>query len=432
MGTARAGRSIAIVFTALALAIVACGDDPEPATLATDTIVVEVLHASVDAPRYLDGHRRLELLPPLLAASRVDVVCLQGIAKQEDRLLVRAALANVFPASLELPTADDTPVDDPRDGLGRTPPAPERPPCALVETEMARHESCMLLEKRTQERGGVVRFLEDVGACISQGLLDADPDRRCTQCLLSHERVGNTVRDATTRCAKVLHPLVNGGQHGMMILSRFQLARPTIHVLPSETTRRAVLGATITTPRGREVDVFCASLGGAQTSVLFDAPFTGFPYPGPYGSKGEGWLRENELQIEKLATHVAARRAERPAIVMGNFGVSGERVRNGAVVLPALGPVGAARLDALFTSGVASDWAAACTVCRDNALAPSQSESFENRIYLAGLPQTSVTTSSRTHLGNLVPPDATDTLLAVRRPMFVQYGFRSSIAVPIP
>jgi len=138
-------------------------------------------------------------------------------------------------------------------------------------------------------------------------------------------------------------------------------------------------------------------------------------------------MREKALQIEKLGAHVAATRGERPAVILGNFGVSSEVRGQKGVIVPALGALGAARLEELFTSGVAASYTPSCTVCPSNPFVGDTMPSFDNRIYLAGLPTSAVRSSVRSYLGAVIAPNLG---LGVRAPISMQYGFRSRIAVP--
>jgi hypothetical protein len=405
-----------------------------PASATDEELTFEVFHASIDGLERRRGRDRFAALAPALAASKVDVVCLQGVADPGDRASLKVALARVYPFSVDLPTDDGSVVDDIRDVTGSTPPAPTHAPCADVASMLNQVEECLSRNGCTAERGGVITGRGNCvtdSFCIPVAMLDADPERRCTGCVQAHLRGGARVAVANDRCTRLDHPLALDGQHGMAIFSKLPLSRPSLVVLPAEGARRAILGATITTPRGSEIDVVCARLGPTVASGLPDDPPADQPYPGVYGSPADGWLRENELHIERLATHVAARRENRPAVVMGNFGTNTQVTRSGVVVVPAAGPIGAQRLAELFASGVAADYSPSCTVCRENALFEGEiAESFQNRILLAGLDASAVRATTRTHLGNIIAPGATDELYGIHLPISVQYGLRSRITIP--
>jgi hypothetical protein len=389
----------------------------------------EVLYVGSDTTGALRGRDRLGVLPAQLARGSADVLCLQGVGAPADRANLRAALASVYPVSLELPTDDDSVVDDPRDGAGIVPPPDVRPPCKdLDQAVFARVVDCLSRCVRPGDLALASDGCLDDGVCAPDSLFAADPERRCRSCISAHGRTGSPVAEIAERCREKVHPLGLHGQHGMMILSKLPLSRPSIHILPAEGIRRAIVGATATTPRGAQVDVFCATLGPTQASALPTDPRVNEPYPGPYGAPRDGWMRENELQIEKLGAHVTSQRGPRPAIVLGNFGVSAEVVRAGTLVLPATGPLGAARLEQLFVSGVASSYGPGCTVCSDNPLTYDAPPTFENRIYLAGLGPDAARASLRNYLGAVVEPDPTGSARPV--PISMQFGFRSRIALP--
>lgn len=215
-----------------------------------------------------------------------------------------------------------------------------------------------------------------------------------------------------------------------MLLSRLPLTRPSIAVLPAVSARRVVLGASVTTPHGRDLDVFCARLGPTVDTELPDDPLASEPYSGVYGGARDGWLRENELHVQRLIEHVTSVRGERPAVIMGNFGTSSE-VRANGVVLPPAGPIGARRLESTFTPAIAPDWQPSCTVCRESSFVSLDiTETFANRIFLAGLDAATVRASTRTHLGNIIDLAEPQPFAPSRFPLSMQYGFRSRIAIP--
>lgn len=396
-------------------------------------MTVETLYVGSDGPISAHGDRRLAALPDALTASPVDVLCLQGVGAHADRAALRAALTGTYPWSLDLETDDSTTPDDPRDASGATPPADTKPPCASLVDVVAAPLRCLsgCLDSTTRRLADPNCLLpvEDPQGCLDPAFLAGDPERRCAGCVEAHLLSGAPVEEATKRCTSIAHPVVANGAHGMVLLSKLPLARPSLVVLPAEVARRAIVGATVTTPGGREVDVVCANLGPVGESGLPLDPRTADPYPGPYGGPTDGWARENELQVERLIAHVESRRQGRPAIVLGNFGASVAETRAGGVALPGVGANAAHRLDAAFASGVAADYVPSCTVCLDNPLVPWDAmPSFTNRVYLAGLPTTAARASTRTYLGRFVVGDEYRGVIRVL-PLAVQYGFRSTIQV---
>jgi endonuclease/exonuclease/phosphatase family metal-dependent hydrolase len=412
-----------------AVGVAACSSEDAPATREeSEELAFEILYAGADGTEALRGRERLEALPAQVAHAPADVLCLQGVAAPSDRANLKTALASTYSFSLDLPTDDESKVDDPRDATGVVPPQHDKPPCKDLEPAMTRVLSCLA---GCVKPPGFAIFHESCltnDPCAPDTLFTADPERRCRSCIFGHARTGSPLLETAKRCAEAVHPLSLRGQHGMMILSRFPLSRPSIRVLPSEGTRRAVIGATLTTPRHAEVDVFCATLGPTEESGLPTDPRVTEPYPGPYGAPRDGWLRENELQIDKLSSYVTAQRGARAAIVLGDFGVSAEISRNGSVSLPATGAIGAARLEHAFVDAVAPSYTPGCTVCRQNPLAPEGAPTFRNRIYLAGLDASAVRASTRSYLGEVV--SLGPNLTPARVPLSMQYGFRSRIAVP--
>ena len=418
------GWTLVVVVSAACAACASATAAAEP----PEEITFEVLHVAVDALPEYEGRARLDAVAEQLARAPVDVLCLQGIGAPTDRTRLKTALARVFPTSVDLPTDDASRVDDPRDATGVVPPPPS-PPCKGVEAALPGVLSCFAnvgegcVQEDTIVIAGCLRPVD----CLGDERFGADPERRCRSCIVGHARTGTTLTELASRCRDMDHPLSLNGQHGMMILSKLPLSRPSLYVLPSEGTRRAIVGATVTTSRGNSVDVFCASLGPTHDTALPTDPRASEPYPGPYGAPRDGWLRENELQVEQLVTHVGVRRQGRPAVVLGNFGASSQIERNGAVVVPASGRLGAERLEAAFAPGIAASYAPSCTICSENVLAIEQAiPSFDNRIYLAGLEGDAVVESTRSYLGSVVDARSRP----VRFPLSMQFGFRSRIALP--
>jgi hypothetical protein len=417
----------------LVVGLLGCGDDPKETSSPEETLTFEVLHVGVDSVKTLRGRERLDALPGELARTPVDVLCLQGIGARSDRSRILHALAKVFPVSLDLATDDQTKVED-RAGIdGVVPPPKAKPPCKGFENALDSSLICMSGSFCLDEPGGSVvdaRCIDRDFGCLGDSAYAADPERRCLSCIVGHANTGARVSEIRVRCTERDDPLVLGGDHGMVIVSKHPLSRPTLHLLPAEGTRRAIVGATVTTPAGREVDVVCASLGPTLLSGLPSDPDVSQPYAGPYGAPTDGWARENELQIEKLITHVDARRGGRPAVVLGNFGGSEQLTRPGGVTLPAAGTVGARRLEEAFVFAAPSGFAPSCTICPDNPLvAMNAAPSFFNRIYLAGMPRTAVRASARSYLGAVVSSDPERDFAAPRVPISVQFGFRSTIAI---
>jgi hypothetical protein len=409
------------------LAIVACGDDA-PRVADAEDVTFEILYVGSNSTDELRGRERLEALPDQLLEAPVDVICLQGIGVAADRAKLKTALSRVFPVSLDLPSDDATKVDDPHDLGGGLPTVEAKPPCQGLEKPRDVALACLANPPCLNPSGSIVfeRCLA-TDDCLTDALFAGDPQRRCRSCLVAHGRTGASLAEMKQRCGEESHPLVLHGDHGMLVLSKLPLRRPSLYVLPAESTRRAILSATMVTRAGREVDVFCASLGPTEPSALPSDPRTTEPYGGPYGDARDGWLRENELQIERLGEHVAARRGSRPAVVLGNFGAALEVQRRGSAVAPSTGAIGAKRLEDLFESGIAASYLPSCTVCAANPLV-ADPPSFLNRIYLAGLPASTARTSSRTYLGEVVRP--APPVFRERAPISMQYGFRSTIALP--
>lgn len=431
-------KTACVVVAACATAVVtaSCGSDYRPKT-PPERVTFEALYVGADTTGVRRGAERLAALPEQLASQPVDVLCLQGIGDPDDRARLRAALVQTFPVSVDLATDDATPVDDARDAAGRMPPPETKAPCAGLESQLAGTLACFGQRPCAETIDGPIFdencLLDLQGGCARDEVFAvADPERRCQSCILDHARVGTPLSEIRTRCHDVLHPLVLGGEHGMMILSKLPMSRAALRVLPAEETRRAVVAATVTTKRGVEIDVACASLGPTGPSALPSDPRYG-PYAGPYGTPSDGWLRENELQVDQLVSFVSAHRETRASVVLGNFGASSGIVREGTVLAPPSGAVAARRLEEAFAVAVAPDREVSCTECVDNPLVAGLApDSFENRIYLAGMPRAVVVASARSYLGGVISVQDAGSGATHRWPLSMQYGFRATIEVQEP
>jgi hypothetical protein len=417
--------------------LAACGaDDPVLQESPRAELTFEVLHVGIEGPHTYPSERLGELAGAL-DESPAHVICLQGIWRPEDRAALASALSPTFPYSLELATDDSTLVDDPTAADGTLPPLEMEPACnANDEVIAGKVLGCLLVDCVEGAGADAVVITPEClapgttcGNVLDEAVSATDERQRCRACVLSHVYAGDSVEGTRDRCRDLPgNPLAHGGQHGMMLLSKLPISAPSLHVLPAEGVRRAVISATVTSDHGA-LDVYCATLGPAELGLPGDIP-TSEAYPGPYGDPQAGWRVEQELQVDKLLTHVRARSGALPAVVLGNFGTSEAVTADGEVVIAGSAPTSLQRLLASYGEAGLAGSSASCTACALNRMLPSDTfPSLLNHIFLSGMPSAEVRESSRVYLGNVVEVAPRDwNPLVTRVPLSLQYGLRSSVS----
>lgn len=409
------------VLAALSLAVVACGgdDDVEPVEVRVDTFNVALAGAFVPN----EAERRGPVIAAV-AALDSDIVCLQEVWEQSDKDAFRTATMAQFPHAVSFATNYDTPVDDPVDQNGMTPPAPTTPPCAGETLAMNLEAALTCLDENCSTMPG-----SDEGRTTSAGCAEAscvsavatlllgDADSlRCYSCLttsLPTETLGDMREICTT---EVNADIAFRGQSSTMILSRHPLSNAENFVLPGTWNQRVVTIATATLPNGQELDVYCNHL-----TPIFEG--LAFPYTGAYG-EGEtgpaGWEAEQRLQTEKLIAKVAERSGTRPAVILGDFN-TGPAV--GSVVAEAPGTY--ALLDAAFTPAVTPSFVPECTYCPSNPnVSDSASPVWIDHIFVAGLGADPVLSTEVTFT------EAVVTAGDQQVPLSDHYGLAATIRVP--
>jgi hypothetical protein len=122
-------RSLVVlsIFTFMA----GCGEAREPVDVTVDTFNVALAGAFIP----FEAARR-PYISEAIAASDADILCLQEVWDQSDKVAIRDAAAAAFPHSAFFEDDLDTPIDDATNQQGQVPPAPTTVPCpADVEAE---------------------------------------------------------------------------------------------------------------------------------------------------------------------------------------------------------------------------------------------------------------------------------------------------------
>ena len=112
-----------LVFFSLFTLLGGCGDS-EP-SLAIDTFNVAL--AGFFIP--FEAERR-PFIVDAIANSNADILCLQEVWDQTDKVAIKDAAADTYPHTAFFEDDLDTPIDDATDQDGQVPPAPTEAPCA--------------------------------------------------------------------------------------------------------------------------------------------------------------------------------------------------------------------------------------------------------------------------------------------------------------
>lgn len=421
--------------------IAACGGDdsspnpapaPPPAQVTLETFNTNLAGASFS--KY-ESERRQPIVEAI-AKLPSDVVCLQEVWRQSDKDLIAAAAKGLFPYALSVRHTLDTPVDDPEDQSGQTPPVPEQALCAapdlaekLVTVLDCMAQNCSSVPGSDQ---GLTTSTEcAVQQCTSAAvalLFGDDAERKCYGCaaaLLPTETIAGIREQCTTdpRAGLAFH-----GQNGLLLLSRHPLEETGAWVLPGTWNRRAVLRAKARLPVGEPVQVFCTHL-----TEVYNLP--AFPYTGLYGegeSGAKGWAKEQALQAQKLIAHVTAVAGSgSKAVVLGGFG-AGPEVSELAV--QAVGAEAWTLLSERFLEAVTASYTPACTFCTngENPLAVRATSSWVDHVLMQGFKASQVSESARSLTEGVVTPPETDGGTSsdsgpVRVPLSDHYGMRSTL-----
>ena len=390
-------------------------DAPPPAKSAFsfETFNTTLFYAADDW--ILEARRRAAAMPAAIARSEADVLCLQAVWLPSDRRAIVDGARSTFPYAVELPSDDDTPVDDPRAADGSTPPPFDAPPCAGQAAVVDTLLKCLSASCATPGAG-----VSSV-SCISTSCAaerDALPsDARCRACVDGQLFSGEPIARVGARCLTRTEPFPYNGGHGLVLLSRHPLEAPERRVLPSTEGRSAVLRARVRLPNGASVAAYCSGLTWPRTSDR---------YIGRYGSPERGWLTEHLLQTQQIVEWMSATPR---AVLMIETGASTEHTVDGTVLVERYESDGINNLLATLAEGIAPGALSACTLCSSNPLIRPPVRRWSSRIFLRGLAGSAVTASYRTMLGAVVPvPQAIRGTSSV--PLSGFYGYRAVVSVP--
>ena len=413
-----------LVFFSLFTLLGGCGDS-EP-SLAIDTFNVAL--AGFFIP--FEAERR-PFIVDAIANSNADILCLQEVWDQSDKVAIRDAAVAAYPYSTFFEDDLDTPIEDDTNQEGEVPPLPETAPCAGEPATSQLNAGVDCLEANCSTPDG--RTTSEACAeekCLGEVLLliTAPPPQRCYACLVT-QLPTELLTDIRSRCPTVVNQdLAFQGQNGVMILSRHPLKNAKELVVPGTWNRRTILSATAELPDGAELDVYCNHLTPIFVS---SAVVNTFPYTGQYGdgtTNPSAWQAEQELQAEKLINYVNDTSGSRPAVILGDLNTgraypTQEIVAEGAETLELL--------EAAFTPAYTADYLAAplCTFCSTNPVNnpdsdPEETSVWIDHIQLHNLASDSVLSTARIFDEDVVPVG--DEMV----PLSDHFGMRSVIRLP--
>lgn len=413
-----------LVFLSILTLLAGCGES----TQARDSqeVVVDTFNVALAGAFITFEAERRPFIVEAIADSDADILCLQEVWDQSDKVAIRDAAAQAYPHSAFFEDNLDTPIDDATNQQGVVPPPPTTAPCEGEALTSQLNAGVDCLEENCSTPDG--RTTSDECAeekCLSEvfGLLSAPPPQRCYACLVT-QLPTELLTDIRSRCPTVINQdLAFQGQNGVMILSRHPLKNARELVIPGTWNRRTILSATAELPNGAELDAYCNHL----TSIFFS--FT-FPYTGQYGdgtNTAGAWQAEQELQAEKLINYVTETSGARPAVILGDFN-AGHAFPDEDIV--AQGEATLDLLESVFELAYTADYAPLCTFCSGTnpVTDPGDPVGWIDHILLDNLTSDSVLSTERVFDEDVVPVGPVDDQMIV--PLSDHFGMRSVIVVP--
>jgi hypothetical protein len=304
----------------------------------------------------VEAARAPEVLPALAARGSVsDLLCISEIARHEGMELPEAqkewtqekliSLAQAVPDGFryfaQAKTDLDTPITDPNDQEGNTPPPPGRAPCdASVDPKLV-NDAYTCLETNCSSTGNAKGVTEGGTTCYGSkcaGALapllygEALEQRQCYNCLLLNGLSYKTWERNREICATdARRPYGFEGHTTSLLLSKLPLVDIDQYVLSSTVFRRTAVYAKLQYEGEKTLDVYCVHappLLGAQ--VAYTGAYAGAVPP----TDGSAWFDEQLWGIQNFINWVKKKSEGRPALIMGDFS-SSKRVFdvNGAVIL---------------------------------------------------------------------------------------------------
>ncbi len=295
--------------------------------------------------------RLANVIDSLVTDEEVDVECLQNLPRDEDRARVLAATKTRFPYSAHVSIDATTPIDDPRDLTGVTRKVELTPACS-EPSDIARLDARVAcLRDRCRDVAGYVDRACMARDCVT---FSYPTGKRCAQCL--DNGVANLALEAIHDTCVTKPRGEMTGQLGALLLSRFPLTNPKVHVFPSSAQQRAAVSATLEA-KGRTLQVVCADLG-------YGGGGPPGSYAGVFGAPDENaaMFHESELVYIRLIELGRALGATRPTLLLGSqcgqwtVSPSGEAISDRWLMW------------ATNFSPIAIPTKNVCTICRKNPL----------------------------------------------------------------
>lgn len=372
--------------------------------------------------------------------SKAGVICTTEVWQDSEKQKIINAAKSLGYNGVYFQTTDDTPVDDPTDQSGNTPPAPTNPPCynstAAFETALTCAEQCS-----TNQTSPSTGSLEPTGTCdLSQKcsgkilplLIGTPDDKACWSCMFTH--LASYASFDATKQACENDPKARfafNGANGVVLLSKYKVTNAERWVLPATEYRVVVIRAPITLTNDADVDVYCTVLTTPADSV--SRPYTG-AYGGGATSAKDAWKNELLLQTNKLIAYVKLKSTSvgRKAVILGDFYTGPQ---NSTSKLSAVNVESFNNLIKGFGLGVTNDFAQkpSCTFCADNPLVAGGSTQVQNtwtsNIFLGGIAESAVKSTdvnmkdAVVDLSKATPPIKNDT------PLSSYYGLQSVITI---
>jgi endonuclease/exonuclease/phosphatase family metal-dependent hydrolase len=405
---------------------VACSDDKEASSGgASANVVIETFNIGLAGAFVPNEAARRGPVIDAISKTTADIVCIQEAWFQSDKdAIVQAAKAKL-PYAVSFKHDLNTPLTDATDDTGQTPPAPTTPPCGgdqapkIEAAVTCLKDNCSTIPgseqgKTTSSACAQEKCIASAGALLT-GTAD---DKRCYGCFAPNLPT-ETFADIRTQCTtNAKAGLAFGGQSGVMILSKYPLEGAKDVVWPGTWNRRVVITATATLPGSKKLDVWCNHLTPVFSGLAY-------PYTGQYGggkTTAEGWENEQLIQAKKLVALVE--KGPSPmAVILGDLNAS-RAGDSPSGPLEAEGVKTLDTLEAVFTSGTAPDYVPTCTFCKDNGNGDGDKNTYIDRIYLKGIPNSAVKSTERVYA------DAVVDVAGKKVPLSDHYGLRSTIAIP--
>jgi len=190
-------------------------------------------------------------------------------------------------------------------------------------------------------------------------------DPACLRCIGA--MAGRSIDDVHRVCTTVGASRIHGGNNDVMLLSRFPLTNKEYLMLPSSSSNRVALFATVSVP-GSDVKVEVGCLHVSASSGIVKPSHSG------YGSWPEEKKRQLDMVVDMLDRR--AKRKGRVAVLMGDIN-AGPDIKNGEYTLSKLRDDDLWRIvvDAGYESPALKEPSPICTSsCPDNKTDPTKNE----------------------------------------------------------